>query len=788
MLLAELHLSSTQSLWAYAAAFGVLVGFVVWAYGRSSGSTGVRALGVALKVTGIAALIFCLLEPLWTKQQAKPGANYFVVLADNSQGLQIHDKGQSQSRGEQMKKRLADTGAGAWQQALAETFQLRRFSFDARLQPANDFSDLNFNGSASALHTALRNITERYRGQPLAGVLVFTDGNATDPGSVLDIPGLPPIYPVVVGSDDVPRDLSLQKVAVSQTAFEDAPVTIQADVAADGYQGEEIVAELLDATGRKVEEQKQKAGRGDQTLAFRFRLKPAERGLNFYQVRAMARSEQDSPTNKTSEATLVNNSRAAVVDRGRGPYRVLYVAGRPNWEFKFLNRALTEDEQIQLVGLLRIARRERKFEFIGRQGEVNNPLFRGFGQTNEDQERYDQPVLVRLNARDEAELKGGFPKTAEDLYQYHAIILDDLESAFFTRDQMTLVQKFVSERGGGVLMLGGAESFREGQYARTPIGDMLPVYLDRAPGPRPGGAVKFSLTPEGWLQPWTRLRDNEGDERARLEKMPGFEVMNEASAIKPGASTLATVADPQGRKYPALVSQRFGGGRTAALLIGDLWRWGFRDEASHKDMDKTWRQMMRWLVTDVPNRVEVAIEPRESSDSVLVQVRAREKNFQPLDNASVQLTITPIGDPASKSTNSPTNSVRITAEAATEAGLYEATYVTRHAGAYRVDAVVTDANSAEIGRASAGWTSDPGAEEFRSLKPNRALLETLAGRTGGEVVPVGGLEKFVQGLPARKAPVTENAAIPLWHTPAMFLFALACFVAEWGVRRLKGLP
>jgi uncharacterized membrane protein len=788
MLLSELHLSATQALWPLLAAFAVLVGFVAWAYGRSAGSTSVRSVCTALKIIGIAALVLCLLEPLWSKQRARPGSNYFVVLADNSQGLQIHDRGQSQSRGELMKKSLADTGDGAWQQTLAETFQLRRYSFDSRLQPVNGFGELDFNGSATALHTTLRNISERYRGQPLAGVIMFTDGNATDSNAGLDVAGLPPIYSVVAGSDDVLRDLSVQKVAVSQTAFEDAPVTIQTDVSADGFRGEEIVVQLLDSTGKKIEEQKQRPDRSEQTLAFRFRLKPTERGLNFYEVRAAARSDLNNPTNKNSEATQANNNRAAVVDRGTGPYRVLYVAGRPNWEFKFLNRALADDEQIQLIALIRIARRERKFEFIGRRGETSNPLFRGFGQTNEDTERYDQPVLVRLNTRDEAELKGGFPKTAEDLYQYQAIVLDDLESEFFTRDQMSLVQKFVSERGGGLLMLGGAESFREGKYVRTPIGDMLPVYLDRTESMKPSGPLKLSLTKEGWIEPWIRLRDNESEERSRLDKMPGFEVLNEATAIKPGASVLATVADAQAHTFPALVAQRFGGGRSAALLVGDLWRWGFREESMHKDMDKLWRQMMRWLVTDVPNRFEVHVEPKESSDSVLLQVRARDKTFQPLDNASVQLTVTAIAEAGAKITSSATNTVKMNAEAATEPGVYEATYITRKAGAYRVDAIIADANGAEVGRASAGWTSDPAAEEFRSLKPNRALLESLSKRTGGEVIEPSKLAAFAKNLPNRKAPITENASIPLWHTPAMFLFALACLVAEWGVRRWKGLP
>jgi len=109
---------------------------------------------------------------------------------------------------------------------------LRRYSFDSRLQPVTDFGELDFNGSATALNAALRNIADRYRGQPLAGVLILTDGNATDGNGTLDVSGLPPIFPIVAGSDDVPRDISVQKVAVSQTSFEDAPVTIQADVTA----------------------------------------------------------------------------------------------------------------------------------------------------------------------------------------------------------------------------------------------------------------------------------------------------------------------------------------------------------------------------------------------------------------------------------------------------------------------------------------------------------------------------------------------------------------------------
>src|SRR5207253_10034091 len=119
-------------------------------------------------------------------------------------------------------------------------------------------------------------------------------------------------------------------------------------------------------------------------------------------IRAKNELELPPASEKSEEATLANNRTVLVVDRGRGPYRILYVAGRPNWEFKFLNRAVQEDDQLQLVGLIRVARREPKFNFMGRPGETSNPLFRGFGnQAPEEVERYDRPVLIRLNTRDE---------------------------------------------------------------------------------------------------------------------------------------------------------------------------------------------------------------------------------------------------------------------------------------------------------------------------------------------------------------------------------------------------
>jgi len=55
-------------------------------------------------------------------------------------------------------------------------------------------------------------------------------------------------------------------------------------------------------------------------------------------------------------------------------------------------------------------------------------------------------------------------------------------------------------------------------------------------------------------------------------------------------------------------------------------------------------------------------------------------------------------------------------------------------------------------------------------------------------VALDGLRDFVRRLPDRGAPITETVTSPVWHKPAVFLFVLGCFIADWGIRRWKGLP
>ncbi len=797
--------------WVWAALLGAVVLVpLTWLALRPAGpQAGARAFGLGLRTLGIGLLLLCLLDPQWVSTHPKKGANFLAILADNSQSLQIADAGQPLSRGQKVRAELTTPGTG-WLEKVADDFQVRPYVFDRDLRRVRDFSELDFQGSGTALGAALKKLRERYAGapgqaaQPLAGVLLFTDGNATDlPNGLTDTGGLPPVYPVVIGSADGLRDVSIGRTAVSQTAFDDAPVSLHVEVKGTGAAGRDLTVNVrplaTDNTPTPADKlpatQTVRLANDHDPVEVRFDWHPAGSGVQFFETTVAVKG--DPPL---AEATVLNNRRAVMVDRGRPTYRILYVSGTFFGEFKLLNRALADDPQIQLPALIRVAPREPKFSFIGHAPGTTNPLYSGFTDTNEDTQRYDQPVFETLNVADNLELAGGFPRNAAELFAYDAVILDKVEAGMFSTDQLALLRRFTAERGGGLMMLGGVDSLEDGGYATTPLAAVLPVYLDRkAPAPVVG-ELTWQLTREGWLEPWTRVRALENDERARLSTMPHLKVANTLASIKPGATVLATVTDQAGHVYPSLIAQHYGAGRVAALAVGDLWLWGMKGESEHADLDRFWRQLARWLVTDVPAPVELRVTPAaEQAGGMTLTVTARDKEYKPLDLANVHLTVRRVGaapkDPAATtpgpgaSAEPAFTQVVLPAEPVADApGKFAATFAPRDAGAYLADAEVTDRAGNVLGHAQGGWVNDPAADEFSNLAPNRTLLEELARRTGGEVIPWTSLGSLAAKLARMPAPITEDISEPLWQQGWVFLAVLACFLAEWGWRRWKGLP
>src|SRR4029078_2890413 len=86
------------------------------------------------------------------------------------------------------------------------------------------------------------------------------------------------------------------------------------------------------------------------------------------------------------------------------------------------------------------------------------------------------------------------PTDLNALSSYDAVVLIDVPASALPPKAMTVLPAYVHDVGKVLVMIGGDQSFGLGGYAKTPIEQALPVYMD-APTTkeRPNVALVFVL-------------------------------------------------------------------------------------------------------------------------------------------------------------------------------------------------------------------------------------------------------------------------------------------------------
>jgi len=70
------------------------------------------------------------------------------------------------------------------------------------------------------------------------------------------------------------------------------------------------------------------------------------------------------------------------------------------------------------------------------------------------------------------------PHSLAELREYDAVILSNVSSDNFTDRELEMFKVYVSDLGGGLVMVGGPKGFGAGYYKGTPVEDALPVEMD----------------------------------------------------------------------------------------------------------------------------------------------------------------------------------------------------------------------------------------------------------------------------------------------------------------------
>lgn len=718
---------------------------VAWSYLRARGrlETRDRAVLLALRASVVVLVVLCLMRPTLLVPTAVPQENYLAVVIDDSRSMRIADReGEPRSA---FVQRTFGAQESALIEELGRRFRLRFFRFSEDAQRVGGVEEMRFAGGRSYLGRALERARADLASVPLAGIVMVSDGadNSAEAlsESLLALRAASiPVFTVGVGREAYERDIEVSRVAAPRSVLRGSTLLVDVTLAQTGYSGQTVQLVVEDA-GRIVDTQEVTLPRDGTPAVLRARFRAEEDGPRRYRFRIQPLE---------GERVLENNQRDVLIEvRGRRE-KILYFEGEPRFEVKFLRRAVADDPQLQVVVLQRTA--ENKF--------------------------------LRLDVDNAQELEAGFPTTREELFAYRGLILGSVEASNFTNEQLRMIAEFVGERGGGLLMLGGRRSFAEGGWAGTPVAPLLPVELDpsRERDTTFFAELRVQPTRAGLAHAVTQVAETPEQSATRWASLPALSTYNRIGTLKPGATALLTGQGTGAGAQVVLAHQRYGAGQALALAVQDSWIWQMHAEIPLEDQthERFWRQMLRWLVSDVPGPVRVSTGARQPAPGEAVELVAdvRDAAYRRVNDARVTARVeSPTGEPQEVPLSWSVN----------QDGEFRGSFTPGESGAYRV--VVQATRGESVLSADTQFVQvAAGDEEFFAAQLRTPLLRRIAEETGGRFYTQGNLGSLPADLSHSGRGVTVAEEREIWDMPLILFLVVGLVASEWGYRRRRGLP
>ena len=678
-----------------------------------------------LQVAMLALVIWALQQPTLSTEQLRAGENAVAFVLDNSESMAY---GGTESRLQQAMRSLSISLAAD----SALQLSVQHYELSDRARPVNSFLETEASGSETSIAASLTDVLREARFSPLAAIVLSSDGADTSGGlSPAELAGIAgfgvPVHTVAVGREMLPEDIELTDIMLPNKALPGSTITARVSIRHDAaastrikvYNGDDLLESL------PVEL------RPDTSVTTTWvDIELAEAGHHHLRF---------SVDSIPGEQELRNNSRSTLVAVADRTYRVLYFEGEPRWEYKFMRRALSDDEDLQIASLLRVS--PNKFY---RQG-IDSP---------------DQ-------------LESGFPATRDELFAYDALIIGSVEAASLSDVQQEIIHDFVSERGGSLLMLAGPNGLGNGGWGQSQIADVLPARLP------PSTINTFFrkratavLTPHGANDQMLRLADSTDANRDAWNQLPDIADYQVTGNLKPAAVTLLNAKSDVGL-IPLLLTQQFGRGHAYILASGGTWRWQMSMPVEDQSHETFWRQLLRSLVAHAPHNVSLTASGDAASTGVSLRAEFRDDKFRPIDDIGVTAVVThQDGDSWSIDL----------APSADEPGVFQAAVSPTASGTWYFEAVATR-NGEPIETARTSIHYEAGQAEYFNFRRDSRALQRLSEATGGRFLELDELDALPDLLRYSSSGITETDYRPIWDAPAVFLLLLLLKGGEWLLRR-----
>ncbi|HEY1241290.1 MAG TPA: glutamine amidotransferase [Bryobacteraceae bacterium] len=729
---------------------GVLVAAAIlfWHVRRNHGMlSGMRPLAIWLLETSlIALLLFLLWHPALSVATLRPQQNVVAVLVDDSHSMGIADESGTRLA------RAQSVLDGGLLKALATRFQVRLYRFGTDAQRVQKAADATGSAPATRIGNTLEQVMAESSSLPLGAIVLLSDGADNAGGIDLDtIAAIRrqriPIHTVGFGREHPQRDVEVTDAVLPARALPQSRLTALVTLQSYGLSGSKAKLSVRD--GNKVLASQDVTLKNDGTLqseSVTFNAGPVG-------PKTLAIGIDPIP----GEINALNNQVARLVNVQARKPRILYFDGEPQYEYKFIRRAMDDNPEIVVFSMVRTTQNK-----IYRQPCPAGGCPQGF------------------KGEDKQELADGFPSKPEELNQFQGLMLANVEAGYFTPTQQQLIHDFVDRRGGGLLFLGGRASLSDGGYPNSPLADLVPTKLPPNKGTFHRDFSKVELTNAGRESVLTRLDDKSERNVQRWKEIPMVADYQEIGEPKPGATVLLNVTPPsRSSGIPLLVTEPYGRGRTAVFATGGSWRWKMWMPHDDKTHTTFWQQMFRYLVTDTPGQVTVTTPKTVLSDETRVPLRVevRDKEYKPLSAARVQARfLSPDGSSAT---------IELAPQPLQE-GIYSGEWTAEKPGTY-VSEIIVGQEQQEIGRDTLAFRREDGVAENFHTGQNRELLQKLSDQTGGKYYTASDAAKLANEISYSEAGITSRETRDLWDMPILLLLAFAIRGSEWLLRRKWGV-
>jgi uncharacterized membrane protein len=730
--------------WWAVIAMTVAAGGVAWlAYRRTPLNGRVRATLSTLRFMTLMLLVVLLMRPVAPRSPDAAADAVVPILVDTSRSMSIED-----ADGARRIDRAREALTGELLPALAPRFQVEVLAFGEAVRPAAP-GELGASARRSDLAGALHAVRERYRGRPIAGIVLLSDGG--DTGGAVDrglLETAAPVFPMGIGPKTVGRDREVLSVTAAEAVLEDSRVDLAVSAVSHGHGTSAVELRLLE-NGRPVDVRRVAPAADGSPVRAVFHVAPAKGAPTVYTV--------EIPSD-AGELVPENNARSVLVQTPARPRRVLLVQGAPGFEHSFLRRAWGADTGLEIDSVVRKGKNEQGADTF-----------------------YIQAAPDRSPA-----LTSGYPAKREELFAYDAVVLANMDGSALTSAQLEATRDFVGRRGGGLLVL-GAHSFLSRGLIDTPIEELLPLDLgERGRGvlqisaTERRGANRVELTAAGEAHPIMQLTPTTDETRKRWDAVPALASIAPLGGPRPGAAVLAITSGPGGTPRALVAVQRYGEGRSMVFTGEASWRWRMLLPATDRSYDTFWRQAVRWLAVPAADPVSlVAPAGAAAGDVIALRVAARSPGFDALRDASVAVRIT-----------RPDGRTESIAAATDQTGAAEGTFVARYRaddpGVYRATAEVRRPGVPPVSAVAAMLVG--GADsEMADPRVNLHVLERVAAGSGGRLVESGQAGALADELSAALPAATLLVRRDLWHNGWSFAGVVGLLAAEWILRRRWGL-